>query len=493
MPKLQDLREDLDKTDGEILGLRDKVKERKADANFKGEILTAEERSSWTQLKDRRKKLKEQLEVEERSADLDELLKFEAEAEERSRRGPSGRFDPNPDDLLPGEGGRTYGDRFGKDRDKARSHAQMEERRALCVSAFAKTSGRFPLSEEERSACHDLKFDPSAPLSFKNWGTSETRRLRAAAGFHNGPEERAARMDRLATQMEERAIHPAADRPAIVPQVTVRAFEMAIVTIGGLVNAADVMVSDNGGSEAFPNADDTTTEGIQIDENSDFGLAGVDPNFDVLMLGIWEFSSQFVRIANSQLRDAPYDIAGAIGQMVALRLGRIFNRKATNEAGSNTVRGLLPALTSGVKMANPAVYGWEELLRLKRSPDEAYRANGSFMLHDDTLTEYMILTDEEGRPLFIEPNGSEPGRLFNRPYVINNHMPSPSTQADGDVMVTYGNHRAYKIKYAGQTRIEAARERFIEFGQTAFVGFRGMDGALHTVGDQIHKLYREDP
>jgi HK97 family phage major capsid protein len=487
MPKLQELREDLQNTDREILKLRDTVARRKDDKSYSGEPLTAEERSAFAGLKDRRAKLRDQITSEESAVDLDDLLSFEAESEERSRRGPGGRFDPRGDDRLPGED-RTYGDAFGKDRGAMRRHAEAEERRAFATSAWVKRTAGLELSAEERSACQELGWNPgNKSLTFDNWSAQKVRQLRQATKTTHG-EERAARAEMAAGRIEERAIAGASTKASIVPQVTVRAFELAVVTYGGLVSAADVMISDNGAKEAFPGADDTMNEGHQIDEVTAESTDSTDPTMSLLMLGLYEFSSKFVRVGNSVLRDAPYDLAAVIGNMIGERLVKVWNRKATTGNGSSTMRGLLLDVPSGQEMAVAGAFGWEELKKLMYSVDAAYRNGGAFMMHDSTLCEYMLLVDGEGRPLFTEVQGDDPMRLFNRPVVVNNMFPTKDTVDDESAIVTFGNHKAYKMKFAGQTRIERATERFVEFNQTGFIGFRGADGALQTLGSQIKAL-----
>ncbi|MGV3486862.1 MAG: hypothetical protein ACO1RT_20775, partial [Planctomycetaceae bacterium] len=297
---LQELREELQQTDGTILSLRDQVNSRKANKDHQGDLLSPEERSTFTKMKERRVELRKAIEQEESAADVHELLAFERETEDRSRRGANGNIDPRGDDRIPGED-RTYGDRFGKDRNAYRQHVQTEERRKLALTAWAKTAAQVTVSEEERAACQALGFDPNkSSLTLENWSTGDVKRLRRAAGYHSG-EERSTRMERAADQIEERAIAGTANKAIVVPQVTARAFEVAMATYGGLINVADVMISNDGGKEAFPSADDLSNEGAQIDEVTAESTNSTDPTLALLQLGLYQFSSKFVRLANSIL------------------------------------------------------------------------------------------------------------------------------------------------------------------------------------------------
>jgi HK97 family phage major capsid protein len=486
MADLQKLRDEQETTKSEIAKLRDTIATRRTEGKSGVALLAPEERSAFDKLKDEYKTRKELIESEERADSVSKFLEEESAAEERSRRGAGGRFDPLDSDKLPGEDG-TYGDRFGKDRSLARQHAQSEERKALVVSAWAR-AGKFHLTDEERSACSELKVDPSVEsLKFDGFNGELLKRLRGACGTTEG-EQRSARAERFMSRLEERAVGGNTVRGNIVPQVMVRQFELAIVTYGGIYNAADVMVSDNASAEAWPTGNDTANEGRQVSEPAELPLAGVDPTFGKFMLGGYEFTSDFVRVGNVTLRDTSFDLASIIGGMLGERLVKIINRRATVGTGSSTLRGITLNANYGVDMADNEVYTWKELLKLKHSVDSRHRETGSFMMHDDILLQYMLETDDHNRPILIEPNGEAPGRLLNRPYVINNHMPDPTAVAAGTatagiVAVMFGNLKAYKLKLIGQVRTSKLIERFAEDDQTGFLAFRGADGGLLNPGD----------
>jgi HK97 family phage major capsid protein len=248
------------------------------------------------------------------------------------------------------------------------------------------------------------------------------------------------------------------------------------------------MVSDNAAAESWPTGNDTANEGRQVSEPAEVPLAGVDPAFGKFTLAGFEFTSDFVRVGNVTLRDTAFDLASVIGGMLGERLVKIINRRATVGNGVNTLRGITLNAIYGVDMVDNEVYTWKELLKLKHSVDSRHRETGSFMMHDDILLQYMLETDDHNRPILIEPNGDAPGRLLNRPYVINNHMPDPTavaagTSVAGIVAVMFGNLKAYKLKLIGQVRTSKLIERFAEDDQTGFLAFRGADGGLLNPGD----------
>jgi HK97 family phage major capsid protein len=492
MPTLQELREAAEKKKNALQEFSKKIEERKTAGKTGLELLNAEESKNWDQWKKDYSDLKSQIETEERAQHVLDYVSEIRSAEEK-QRGPGGRDNPTLDDPIPGERAQ-YGDRF-ENRDHARSYATGERRRALLVAAWVSAIHGLPVTDEQRQACHELKFSPAASeISFKPFDTQEFRALQRSAGSYAGE----ARQLAVQRHMERRAvITKAADGATLVPQVMINAYEEAMITFGGVLAAADVWVSANGGREMWPTGNDTNNEGVQLaDETTPDDMASVDPDFAPMYLDSYEFSSKFIRVGNPTLRDSPLDLAGILGSMIGERLNRIINRRATVGNGSNTLLGIAHAPAIGRTMGANA-YTHDELVRLKHSVDSAYREQGLFMLSDDILLNYLLLKDEQGRPLLWEPNGDSPGRLLNRPYIINNFMATTaSITSAGGHAVLFGDLKAYKMRLVGQVDIKRAVERFIEFNQTGFIGLRGADGKplpFTGAAARIKSLHRTPP
>jgi HK97 family phage major capsid protein len=455
MPTLQELREKAEKQKAQLTEFSKKIEERKAAGKTGGELLTAEESKNWDSWKKDYSETKTQIETEERAQHVLDYVGEIRSADER-QRGPGGRANPTLDDQIPGERG-TYGDRFS-DRDHARNHAAGERRRALAIAAWVGAVHGEPLSEEQREACHRLKFSPStSQLSFTPFSTSEFRGMQRAAGNLAG-EARAVAVQR---HSERRAgLTRADDGATLVPQVMINAYEEAMVTFGGVLGVADVWVSANGGREMWPTGDDVSNEGVQLDDEvTAQSMTSVDPDFAPMYLESYEFSSKFIRVGNPTLRDSPLDLAAILGSMLG-----------------EPLKGIAYAPVVGREMAADA-YTHDELLRLKHSVDALYRENGTFMMNDDILLNYLLLKDETGRPLLIEPNGDTPGRLLARPYAVNNFMPTTAQiTSSGGHAIIFGDLKSYKMRLVGTVNIQRVVERFIEFNQTAFIGLRGCDG-----------------
>ena len=448
--------------------------------------MSQEQRTAFDKLKTDYLAVKEECDAEESAAEVEQFLTDEADRESRTRRGPGGRIDPEKDDSLPG-GRETYGDRFGTDRDAMRQHGRTEQRRALAMQVWAndRVKNGFTPTDEHRQAIKDLKSSLGDGWEIGCFDTLELRECRAAQHGFKGDEavERVNRaMQRVSTKRESRAVAGAATQGNLAPQVTTEAFEKAGLMIGGLYNAAEVRVTPTGAKMVWPTANDTANEGKQIDEVNAEGLDGVDPDVASFFLASYEFWSHFIRLGNVTLRDSPVALASEIGIMIGERIARAVNRKATSGDGVGTMTGIETSAVLGRLMATATTYAWEDLYHLKFSVDGTYRNQGSFMMNDEILVEMMTLTDNQGRPILIEPNDGGLPRLLNAPVHTNNHMAAAADVSNNRPAVTFGDHSKFKLRLVGNVRTGRYVERFAEYDQTGFDGKRGADGGLLDAG-----------
>ena len=485
--KLQQARERREKIRKEIHQIQKEVTANRDNKDHKGHPMTNELRTKYEKLKPEYLEAKGIVEAEEASDEVDQFLVDEAERESRSRRGPGGKVDPDRTDTMPG-GRETYGERFGNDRSAIRQHAQTEERRALAMQLWA-SAGRddIPVTDEHRQAFAELKAN-NGNWRIRCFDTLELNECRSA--IRNRKDDVADRAGEAVKRVrEQRAVAGPGDRGNLAPQVTTEAFEKAGLMIGGIYNAAEVRVTPTGTKMTWPTANDTANEGGQIDETNAQPTASTDPAISSFSLGSYEFTSKFIRIGNVTLRDSPIALATEIGLMMGERLARGINRKATSGDGVDTLTGIESSAAMGREMATPTTYAWADLYYLKYSVDGTYRMNGAYMMNDEILVEMMILPDNDGRPMLIEPNDGSLPRLLNSPVITNNHMAGRAEGTNARPAMTYGDHSKYKLRLVGDVRTQRYLEKFAEFDQTGFDGKRGADGGLLNAGtNPVKKL-----
>lgn len=486
VPKLQELREKREKIRASIEQTRKSVAERRDNKEHTGPVLTNEERTAFDKMKAEYLGVNEQIKAEEGAEDVEKFLTETAESEQRTRRGPGGSIDPTSDDRVPGGAG-SYGDMLGGDRDTIREHARNEQRRSLAMQAWALSAiSPQAITSEQRQAVADTGIQFGGEIRIMGLGTEGHRELRQRlAGC--GKERRIEIASQLLPRLvhEQRAVSAVAGTTAqanLAPEIAARAMELAIVTVGGLVGVADTMVTPDGNKMSWPMADDTSNEGVQIDEVTAQSLDGLAPSTGIFSVASYEFWSNFIRLGNVTLRDSPTAFVAAVSTMIGERLARAINRKATIGNGTGTLRGIELGAVEGFAMPDAVTFALAGLFNLKHSVDVAYRGVGTWMMNDEILVELMLLSDAEDRPFLVEPNDGSLTRLLNRPVEINNHMAPHGTDEPNRPRVIFGDLSKYKLRLVGDVRTMVYRERFAEFDQTAYDGKRGADGGVLNAG-----------
>lgn len=472
---LQQLREKQAEIRSRITTMGQTLESRKAAHKTGTELLTAEERSQFEALKKEHKDLQAQIEAEERNAETLKWIEETNASEQRNR--------PTLDDPVPGYGGSTFGD-LGHNRESAQRQMQAEIRSARAIVGWCKSQLGLPLTDLERTAAQETRtsLDQSGQINIPLMGTEELRSLRDAAGNWHGDERRARIRRHLGEMRHTNALSNTGEGTVLVPQVMVNAYEEAVLGYGGVLGIADVMTTADGSKMLWPTGDDTANEGSQIGEfQTAPGLSqnSVNPDFGSVSLGVYEYWSGFIRVQESTLRDSPLTLVAILGAMIGTRLAKAHNRKATVGTGTGQPFGVVTRAATGLTTAVRNTFTYVEAMKFKHSVASEYRANGQFMMNDDILLQYLLLLDGNNRPLLTEGTGVTPPTFLNRPFAINNHMPTAAElNTSGGAIMTYGDHKYMKCRFVGGLVLKRLVERFVELNQQGFVGFRGFDSNL---------------
>ena len=128
----------------------------------------------------------------------------------------------------------------------------------------------------------------------------------------------------------------------------------------------------------------------------------------------------------------------------------------------------------------------DDLLGLVHSVDRAYRDAGAFMMHDSVLLAIRKLKDANNLPIFTQSYiVGEPDRLFGYPVVINNSM--ASTVATTNKTVLFGDWSKFIIRDALDIQLVRSDERYMEYGQSAFVALARTDSKV-TISGALKRL-----
>ncbi|MYS47540.1 phage major capsid protein [Streptomyces sp. SID5998] len=246
---------------------------------------------------------------------------------------------------------------------------------------------------------------------------------------------------------------------------------------GGLLGLADVITTATGADLKWPTNDDTGNEGEILGENQPAGEQDLQVGGKTLKAHI--FSSKQVKLSMALLQDSAFNLEQWVPKKLGERIGRRAARAFTTGTGVDQPEGLTTAGTVGKTGANGQTTSviYDDLIDLEHSVDSAYRANGQYLMHDQSLKVIRKLKDSQQRPLWVPiPAPGFPATINGFPYALDNSMPVP---AAGAKTIAFGDFKAgYVIRQVQAVQTLRLVERYAEYLQVAFLGFARMDGGI---------------
>ncbi|NBS71474.1 phage major capsid protein, partial [bacterium] len=234
----------------------------------------------------------------------------------------------------------------------------------------------------------------------------------------------------------------------------------------------------------IPTVDDTSNNGELVAENAAY--ATQDVTFSKVTLNAYKFTSKLVLASLELLQDSAIDVATILGNLLGERIGRSQLGYFTTGTGSSQPQGAVTGSAAGVTSASATAIAVDDLLGLVHSVDRAYRDAGAFMMHDSVLLAVRKLKDSTNQPIFTQSYiVGEPDRLFGYPVVINNSM--ASTVATTNKTVLFGDWSKFVIRDALDIQLVRSDERYMEYGQSAFVALARSDSKV-TISSAIKRL-----
>lgn len=275
-----------------------------------------------------------------------------------------------------------------------------------------------------------------------------------------------------------------------VPVGFVNKVEDALKYYGPMLQTSTILKTATGQPLPYPTANDTAQTGAILAEAAQVSTA--DVTLSNLTLGAYKFTTNMVKVSIELLQDSAFDIESFLQQEFARRLGRILNTKFTVGTGTSEPKGIITAAVSGLTAAGSASndgtgatgansIGSDDLIGLEHSVDPLYRNGAAFMMNDATFKAIRQVKDKQGRPL-VDPQGYTKGAfgtILGYPVYINNDM---ATIATTNKTVAFGQLDKYLVRQVKDLSIIRLDERFIDFGQVAYVGFARYDGNLLDAG-----------
>lgn len=272
-----------------------------------------------------------------------------------------------------------------------------------------------------------------------------------------------------------------------IQDAAMREVEVALLAFGGMRQVSTILRTDTGGPLPIPTVNDSTNVGSLIAEG--VTATKLDAAFSQLVLDAWKYTSKEVLVSVELMQDNSVNLPQLLGRILGERLGRITNTHFTTGTGTGQPNGVVAAATfTQATTTNTTGITYTNLLNLYHSVDPAYRANGKWMMNDNSISKIKLLLDSQGRPLWLPGLVDRaPDTIFGSPYVINQDMATMTISAKS---ILYGDFSKYWIRDVRDFTLLRLDERYAEFLQVSFLAFMRTDGDLLNAGTNPIKGYQ---
>lgn len=236
----------------------------------------------------------------------------------------------------------------------------------------------------------------------------------------------------------------------------------------------------NGRELEWPTVDDTSNTGRIKPENDSVNDDGEDDvTFGQKKLGAYVYDTGMIRVPMELLQDSAFNMESLLNDLFGERLGRLANSILTTGDGSDKPQGVVPATSLGKAAASETALDFDEIIDFLHSVDPAYRASpqARWMFNDSTLAALRKLKDGDGNYLWQmgDVRMSEPNRILNFPYSVNQAMADIGTSARP---IIFGDLSRFVVRKVMGFQVLTLRERYAENFQVGMVGFKRFDSEL---------------
>jgi HK97 family phage major capsid protein len=267
-----------------------------------------------------------------------------------------------------------------------------------------------------------------------------------------------------------------------IPEEFSNILEAQMKYYGGMLEAAQILRTNNGRVIPWPTNNDTGNVGEWLDsEASPTNITETALVFGEKRLEAWNVHSDLVYVHRNLLQDTAFDLEAYMAEILAERLGRTINAGLTTGDGSNKPNGLETALTAASRWVNgsdDATISFPDLIDVKHAVDRSYRTgpNVGYMFNDTTLAALKKLSigSSDARSLW-QPSyrEGEPDTIDGTRYWVNNDMDDIGS---GKYPVFFGDFSKYIYRIVNGTTLIRFDERFMEKLHFGYLAYMRVDG-----------------
>lgn len=234
--------------------------------------------------------------------------------------------------------------------------------------------------------------------------------------------------------------------------------------------------SSTGDKIRVPKVDDRSNTADWLTSSGVDMSTSVGPSITSVTLDAKTVTSKPIVIDNSLIRDSAIDLEALLARIIAERIGRFANNKATVGSGSG---GDPTGIVNSVPTMNTSAAGtisYDDIVDLVFSIEEPYLSNAKFMMNSATRGYLYKIKDSNNHPLFVpDPTGKPEGTILGFPIVVNRDTPSV---AGNNKPIVFGDLTVYAYREVATLQLAILKERFIEFNSLGFLAFYDFDCAL---------------
>jgi HK97 family phage major capsid protein len=291
------------------------------------------------------------------------------------------------------------------------------------------------------------------------------------------PEQRMLMQENFAAAGESRAqgTTTTAGGYLIPPGFLVRITEV-LKAFGGILNVAEVIMTETGNPIQWPSFDGTAQSGQILSENTQ--ETALDMAFGTNALGAFTYSSRIIQVSLQLMQDSAFDLDAFVARQIGIRIGRAVAPHLATGTGTGQPKGLFNGATVGktglVGQTTSVIY--DDLVDLIHSVDPAYRQADDcrWVMNDSSLKAIRKLKDTQGHPLW-EPSlqVGVPSSLLGYQYTVDQGCANMAANA---TPIGFGALReAYIVRQVAGGQLLRLSERYADFLQVGYLGFLRLD------------------
>lgn len=274
---------------------------------------------------------------------------------------------------------------------------------------------------------------------------------------------------------EERAVQKRAINgtggSVLIPSSIAPYIEKAVAGATGMLQAADIIRTSNGGDLVWPTMNNASVKAKIIAEYGQSQKTG--KTFSSKTLKAYTYRTDIIPISLELLQDSAFNVEQYIGELLAEEFIAGLNADFTNGSGEGAPRGI----TKDAKFVSLAGDGvtYDDIISLMQAVPSGYQAASKFMMNAKTMFELAKIKDGGESPLWIsQMANSMPNTLFGKEIILNDDL------ADNNIL--YGDFKKYKVRMVKDFSAAVMKEALMEYLSIGMIGYGRADGALIDAG-----------